>query len=426
MKIRIVMPVVVLAVLGAVAWGALRVVRVTASTTAVELPSTKVKKGRVTLSVAARGELQGGNSEMLTAPMSGGGDMAITQLRDPGEVVNEGDVVVQFDTTQQEYNLREAEADLAEAEQQVIQAQASSDAIDEESAYTVLSTESDVRTAELEIRKNPLLPSIQARQNELALDAAKNRYRQALQDLKNKKATSVAGIAIQKAAENKAKVTAETARKIIDSMTLKAKTSGYVNVQQNSNQNMIYWGMQLPPFQLGDTARAGMAVAQIPDLKSWEVSASIGELDRGHLSIGQKVSVAVVALAGKSFPGHVKSIGGTTGSPWDRKFECRIALDQAGPELRPGMTSNMVITLEALDDVLWVPSQALFESDGRTFVYVQSPNGFMPHDVSLVRRSESQAVVTGVKEGDLVAMSNPDQQNKSAAGPQSAMKALSK
>ena len=49
-----------------------------------------------------------------------------------------------------------------------------------------------------------------------------------------------------------------------------------VNVQQNSNQNMIYWGMQLPPFQLGDTARAGMAVAQIPDLKSWEVSANVG------------------------------------------------------------------------------------------------------------------------------------------------------
>jgi hypothetical protein len=86
----------------------------------------------------------------------------------------------------------------------------------------------------------------------------------------------------------------------------------------------------------------------------------------------------------------------------------------------------MVITLEALDDVLWVPSQALFESDGRTFVYLQTPNGFMPHDVSLVRRSESQAVITGSKEGDLVAMSNPDQQNKSAAGPQSAMKALSK
>jgi hypothetical protein len=426
MKTRILMPVVVLVVLGAIAWGALRLVKVTASTAAVEIPSTKVKKGRVTITVAARGELQGGNSEMLTAPMSGGGDMAITVLRDPGEVVNQGDVVVQFDTTQQEYNLREAEADLAEAEQQVIQAQANSDAITEESAFQVLQTDSDVKLAELEIRKNSLLPAIQARQNELALEAAKNRQRQAVQDFNNKKATSAAGIAIQTASQNKAKVMAETARKTIDSMTLKAKTSGYVNIQQNNNQNMIYWGMTLPPFQLGDTARAGMAVAQIPDLKSWEVSASIGELDRGHLSIGQKVTVGVVALAGKSFAGHVKNIGGTTGSPWDRKFECRIALDQTGPELRPGMTSNMVITLEALDDVLWVPSQALFESDGRTFVYLHSPNGFMPRDVTLVRRSESQTVITGVKEGDLVAMSNPDQQNKPAAGPQSAMNALSK
>jgi len=426
MKIRFVMPVVVLAVLGGIAWGALRMIKATTASAGVEVPATKVKKGRVTLTVSARGELIGGNSEMLTAPMSGGGDMAITELRDAGEVVNAGDVVVQFDTTQQEYNLREAEADLAEAEQQVIQAQATSEATDEESAWTVLSTASDVRMAELELRKNPLLPTIQARQNELALEAAKNRERQALQDQKNKKSTMSAGIAIQRAAENKAKVAAQTAQKIIDSMTLRAKTSGYVNIQQNTYQNMIYYGMMLPPFQLGDTARAGMAVAQIPDLKSWEVSASIGELDRGHLSVGQKVSVAVVALAGKSFGGHVKNIGGTSGSPWDRKFECRIALDQAGPELRPGMTSNMVITLEALDNVLWVPSQALFDSDGRTFVYLQSPNGFVPHDVALVRRSESQAVITGVKEGELVAMSRPDEQNKAAAGPQGAMKALSK
>src|ERR1022692_5083778 len=159
MKTRIVMPAVVLVVLGAIAWGALRVVKVTASTPAVEIPATKVKKGRVTITVAARGELMGGNSEMLTAPMSGGGDMAITPLRDPGEGVKQGEVVVQFDTTQQEYNLREAEADLAEAEQQVILAQANSDAMDEESAYQVLSTDSDVKLADLEIRKNPLLRS---------------------------------------------------------------------------------------------------------------------------------------------------------------------------------------------------------------------------------------------------------------------------
>jgi len=373
--------------------------------------------------VAARGELQGGNSEMLTAPQVGGGPVAITYLREPGELVEAGDVVVQLDTTQQEFNLREAEADLAEAEQQVIKAEADSQATDEETRYQVESTTADVKLAELEIRKNPLLAAIVARQNVLALDAAKNRQHQAEQDLNNKKATSAAGIAIQQAALNKAKVMMETAQKTIDGMTLKAKTSGYVNVQQNTNQNMMYWGMQLLPFQLGDNVNAGMAVAQIPDLQSWEVSAKVGELDRGHLTPGQKVSVAVVALAGKSFSGSVKSIGGTTGSPWDRHFDCRIALDQPSSELRPGMTSNLVITVETLDNVAWVPSQALFESDGRTFVYWKTPGGFMPHDVTLVRRSESQAVLTGISEGDIVAMSSPDQQSKSAAPP-SAMKAL--
>ena len=132
----------------------------------------------------------------------------------------------------------------------------------------------------------------------------------------------------------------------------------------------------------------------------------------------------MVALAGKSFPGHVKNIGGTGGSSWDRHFECRISLDQPSPELRPGMTSNLVITIESLDNVTWVPSQALFESDGRTFVYLKTPAGFMPRDVTLVRRSESQAVLTGVSEGSIVAMSSPDQQSKSAAAPPSAMKAL--
>ena len=50
----------------------------------------------------------------------------------------------------------------------------------------------------------------------------------------------------------------------------------------------------------------------------------------------------------------------------------------------------------------------------------------MPHDVSLVRRSESQAVITGIQENTLVSMSNPDQMHKSASQPNSAMKALSR
>jgi multidrug efflux pump subunit AcrA (membrane-fusion protein) len=191
---------------------------------------------------------------------------------------------------------------------------------------------------------------------------------------------------------------------------------------------MLYYGQQLPQFQVGDAARAGQAVAQIPDMSNWEVNARIPESDRGHLEPGQKVTIRAAAIPGRDFKGHIKSVGAGTGSAWERTFECRIALDESSPELRPGMTSNIVITVESLEDVLWVPSQALFESDGHSFVYLRTAEGFATQDVKLLRRSESQAVVSGIAEGALVALSNPGQLNANAnAGqPAGAMKALQK
>jgi multidrug efflux pump subunit AcrA (membrane-fusion protein) len=427
MKFRILAVVAVLAVIAVAAFGTRKLVKAVTTQTVADLPSTKVRRGRVTISVTARGELQGGNTEMIVVPPTGADSTAITFLREPGEMVEAGDTVVEFDTTLQEYNLREAEADLAEAEQMVIQAQATSDAGDEENHYALLSAQSDVKLAELDVRSNKIQAALKARQNDIALEAAQGRLRQAEQNLANKTANTTAAVAIQQANLGKAKVTAEMNRKIIEGMSVKAKTSGYVNIQPNTSGNVWYYsGMTFQLLQLGDTVYSGMAVAQIPDMKNWEVSARIGELDRGHLAVGQQVSLTVVALPGKSFTGRVKTVGGTTGSPWDRHFDCRITLDQPAPEMRPGMTSNMLITAESLDSVLWIPSQALYESDGKTFVYMRTPKGFMPHDVTLLNRSESQAVIKGLNEGDVVAMSNPDQQIKPAGQQNGAMQALPK
>ena len=426
MKKAVLISGLVIVIVAALAWGGMRVIQLTAPEDRNEIPTTRVRKGKVTISVSARGELQGGNSEVLTAPMVGG-DLPITSLREPGDLVKPGDVVVEFDTTAQEYNLREAQADLAEAEQQVIKAQADAQASLEEAQYQTLSTAGDVKMAELEVRKNPILAAVPARQNEIALEAAKNKKLQADKDYANKKATAEAGIAIQKAAVEKSRVLAEQAQRQIDTMVLKAKTAGYVAIQLNSNQNTLYYGQQLPEFQVGDAARGGQAVAQIPDMSHWEVSASIPELDRGHLDAGQKVTIRAAAIPGREFRGHVKSLGGTSGSAWDRRFECRIALDDTGPELRPGMTSNILITVESLEDALWIPSQALFETDGRAFVYLQTPRGFVSRDVKLIRRSESQAVIAGLAEGEPVALSNPDQNKAAKAGDTGGvMKALAK
>ena len=382
------------------------------------VPTTRVRRGDLTLTVSARGELRGGDSEMLSAPMTTGGDLHITTMRKTGELVKAGDVVVEFDPTDQQYRLQEAEADLAEAKLKVEQARSLAQAQLEEDHYSLSSAQHQVRLAELDVRRNPILSSIQAKENDLALKNAQDRLNQTRQDVGSRQATNKAAIEVQEAGVGKAEVEVSEAKKNLDALTLRAHSAGYVALKPNTQVNFLMEGMTLPDYQPGDTVRAGMAIAEIPDLHKWAIRATIGELDRGHLALGQKVDVTVIALPGRAFHGHVEDLGGTSGSPWDRHFECRIRLDDPAQEMRPGMSVRIVITTDMLRGVLWVPAQALFESGSRTYVFTPSGGGFARRDVKLVRRSESQVVVEGLPEGQLVALANPEQapERKPAAG----------
>ncbi len=419
--------ILIAAVLALAAWGARYVARDLQTGGATRIPTATVRRGDVTFTVVARGELQGGNSKTLTAPMTGSPQLILTSLRSSGDLVNEGDVVAEFDTTEETYKLREAEADLAEAEQQVIQAANESAAKEEELNNELIKTRGELRLAEIECERNPLLPAIVAKQNELALEATRDRLRKLEQDYPSRKAAAAASIAIQQAARKKAEVAAETARRNIGMMRLKAPMAGYVNVERNTNSNFFFPGMQFPMLQVGDSVRAGTGVVQIPDMKSWEIAAKISEQDRGLLAVGQPVEVRVVALPGGVFHGRVTNLGGTTGPPWDRRFECKMSLDDPVPALRPGMSTRMVVTTETARDVIWIPAQALFESDGRRQVFLKSGDGFLAKEVELVRSSESRVVVKGLSEGEVIATANPSSRSgEQKGGASDATKAVSK
>ena len=418
------------AIVGSVAlaaWGGVRMFRSLGETAETPVPAAAVKRTSVVFSISANGDLQGGNSKMMAAPMTGSPQLIVTDLRKPGELVRKDDVVVQFDTTEENFKLREAQADLAEAEQQVIQAQSETLAKEEELNAELIKARADVKLAEIDCVRNPLIAAITAAQNDLALAAARERLAKLEHDYPQRKAAASASIEIQEAGRKKAVVQADTAKRNIDSMTLKAPVEGYVNVERNTNSNWFFPGMVFPLFQVGDAARAGMAVAQIPDLTSWDVTARIAEQDRGHLSMGQPARFTIVALPGRTYGGKVTNLGGTTGPPWNRRFECKLALEQPTPDLRPGMSVKIVVETGRLDSALAIPAQALFERDGKPYVYLKSQQGFAPRDVKLVRRSESQVVVEGLSEGQLVAMANPDQKKReNSASSGGATKAFSK
>jgi RND family efflux transporter MFP subunit len=380
-----------------------------------EVPTTTVRRDDVAIAVTTRGELQGGGSVPLMAPRTGAAELPITFLRGTGELVKAGDVVAEFDSSGQQNDLLEAEADLEEARQQLIKAEAEARVALERARLQVSTTEADLRVAELDQRDNDFVGAVQRRQNEIALARARNRHEQAVEALAHREATG-GGIETQRAAVREAQAKADTARKTMAGMTLRAPASGYVELAPNtSGLTVIYSGMQIPTYQLGDIARPGQTIAAIPDMSSWEVNTQIPETDRAFLAVGQPATIRPKAMPGREFRGRVSLLGGSAGSAWNRTFNCRIALVEADEALRPGMSVDVVIDVETLEDVLWVPSQAVFEREGRRFVYRQTPEGFITHDVTLVRRTESQAIVTGIDAGARIALAEPGQ--RTAPGP---------
>lgn len=394
-----------------IAWASFAVYGRTATADPNEaIPTTAVQRGDVRFSVAAKGNLQGKNTRILTVPMAAKGELIVTSLRQQGELVRDGEVVAEFDATELDFDLREAAADLEEARERLKQAQAEALAKDEEARYALAKAGSDVSLAELECRRNPSLASIVAQQNNLALESARDRLKQLQTDLASRQAAAQAGVAIQQAAVNKAQVKADIAAKAIESMTLRAPADGYVSILENRNSSgIMFGGMELPMFQLGDSVRPGVPIMQIPNLEDWQVSAQIGELDRGHLAVGQDAEISIVAMPGRVFRGRITNIGSTTGPPWNRRFECSISIDDPSAELRPGMSATIEIVTAELTDVLWLPSQAVFDRGGQPFVYLRGPNGFAPQDVTLARSGGARVAVNGIDQGSVVALSDPTQ-----------------
>ncbi len=377
------------------------------------VPTSTVRRADVAIEVSTRGELQGGGARPLMAPRAGVAELPITFLRDTGELVQKDDVVASFDPAGQQYDLGEAEADLEEARQQQSKAEADAFVALEQARLDVATTEADVRISELDQLGNADLGSVQKRKNEIALEQARNRHEQARVDLAQREAAKNTGIDLQRAAVKEAQAKVDRARDTIAGLTLRAPASGYVQRAENTNGlSVLFYGMQVPTFQPGDVARPGQIVAQIPDMSAWEVSTQIPEADRAFLAVGQRAIVRPKAMPGQEFEGHISLLGGSAGSAWNRTFNCRIALDQSDKALRPGFSVDVVIRVETLKKVLWVPSQAVFQREGRFFVYQEAPEGFVTHPVTIVRRTESQAVVTGIEDGVTIALAEPGQRKQ--------------
>jgi HlyD family secretion protein len=379
-----------------------------------EIPTTRVARGTLKLTVYATGDLRAGRSATLVSPPAGG-LLRIVSLLPTGTAVKKDDVVVEFDPADQEYVLEQAKSDLAEAEQQIVKARSDSAAQAAQDQVDLLTARYDVRRAELDIAANEFVGAIDAQKNVLSLEEAKRRLAQLEQDVKSRSATNQAALAVQEEARNKALLAIQRAKTQIDSLVLKAPIDGVILVKENRDALMFgFPGMIIPEYRQGDSANSGRPIADVIENGRMELRAKINERDRDNLQTGEPAKVQIDALPGETFVARVGTLAGlaSRGNFWEsnttRQFDVAFQFDKVDPRFRAGSSARLEIAGRELKDVLHVPRQSVFDKNGKSFVYLQTGDRFQQRDVKVTNWTESRAVITGVSEGDAIALIDPE------------------
>jgi HlyD family secretion protein len=357
------------------------------------------------------GDLRASRTMQLGVPPMGG-QLQIVHLADTGDAVKAGDVVIEFDASEQEFNLEQARYDLQLADQDIVKAdtQAAVQAADDEVA--VLHARYDVRRAELDVQSNELVGAIKAQQNQLALEEARQRLAQLEADVKTHVETTRASAAGLREKRNKAQLSVQVAERNIDSLRVRAPFDGFVTVRTNF---MAFGGIgfpgMMPDYRVGDAAFAGQPIADVIDSSRIEVAAKLPEQDRANVAPGQAAEVLVDALPGARLTGKVRTVSGVASrgifDAGTRQFD--IAFDvTGGAVIRPGVSAAIAIAGQAYDNVLYVPRTSVFEVAGKPTLYVRAGGGFDAREVTVRAWTDSLAIVENVEPSAEVALVNPN------------------
>jgi multidrug resistance efflux pump len=352
---------------------------------------------------------------MLSAPPIGGGVLQITHLLRTGTVVKKGQIVLEFDPSEQQYKLEQSRSELLQAEQEITKGKADAAVQAAQDKVALLKARFDVRRAELDVGKNEMLSSIDAEKNNLALEQAKRTLAQLDQDIKSHTASGQATIALALEKNNKAQLAMRQARENIEKMRVRSPMDGVLAIEKNvdSTGGMFWGGISLPDYREGDQTQPGNNIASVIDPSDMEAEAKINERERGNVQLGQAVDIRLDAMPGQIFHGTVKSLAGmAVKNFWEDQaggnFQVTIQVPPSDSRVRAGLTAQIVILGDKKKDVVYVPRQALFLRDGQRVAYVKNGSSFEAQEVKIKAEDEGRAVIEGLQPGVEVALLDPN------------------
>jgi HlyD family secretion protein len=333
-----------------------------------------VTEGTFTTTVEAKGQLKPISSSVVSPSVDGTVDSINVQA---GQSVNEGDVLMTIKNDELDRNVAEAQRAVAAAREDLANAQKAAVA-----AQATPTTDIDGASAAAGIS---------------AVSADTN-------------AVSAAQRSLASAQANLDQANAKAA-----SRTVTAPSSGSI-VELNAKVGATVTGGMI--MGESDTS-GGKQCMQIADLSKMKVTVQVGEKDIAKIAVGQNANVTYPAFPDIVSQGTVTAIASVANSDSNNgggsvTFNVDILIEAPDARLKPGMTAEVSVVTEKLDDVVMVPTMALMTEDGEHY-YVNLATDSEGKKtrrvkVTVVTQNDNEAVVgkTQVKRDDQGNEINPD------------------
>jgi len=390
----------VLAIAGYFGWQRLTTSAATSSTT---IQTATVTRGSLVATVSAAGNVSAPEDAVLAFQTSG----RVTQVNvQVGDAVKKGQVLMQLDTTDLEASLKTAQVNLASTQ----------------ASYDSTKLKNDQNPNQLLVAKVALdkatlaLQKAQAEYNAIAwrgdvgmttqaqtLQSASIDYQSALANYQIS-AANINDTALKQAQAqlDNAKLSVEQAQRNLDKTKLVAPFDGVVAAVN---------------FSVGDTA-SGNAVT-IVDLSKLQVRVTVAEVDIAKIKVGQTAQMTMDALSGKTYNAQVMSINPVaTVTQGVVNYPVTVEILNNDGSIKPGMTSNLTITVERRDNVLLVPLRAVRAQGNQRTVTVlhQGQNISLSVTTGLSNDQSVEITSAGLQEGDRVVINQTTTRTTTGGG----------
>jgi RND family efflux transporter MFP subunit len=367
----------------------------------------RVKKGEFKVNVTTSGELRATKFVRITGPANAQAaqqwNMKISSLVPEGTVVKEGDIVAELDRTTIATRMTEVNTSLQKAQAQFEQAEL-------DSTLNLSKAREEIKTMELGVEEKRLAkeqavyeaPTMK-RQAEIDYEKAERAFAQAKKDYITKTSQAQAKMREVGAERDRFANQVKIVQEVMQGFTIKAPATGMVIYEKEWNGKKRTVGSQIGAWE--------PTVATLPDLSQMESQTYVNEIDIRKIAVGQTVEMSLDSDPSKKFQGKVTAVAnvGEQRPNTDSKvFEVKVLLTNSDTTLRPGMTTSNRIETAKLQDVLYIPLEAVNTDSNLTVVYKREGTSITKQEIETGTMSDDEVVVLrGLEEGDRVLLAAP-------------------